>query len=329
MSSNGLNRGVKMNWKIAIVGAGYMADEHARAFASVPGVKIVGVCGRSRDRVEAFAERYGIPAFESVDALYNGTMADAVVVAVNELSARGVCLEAFRYPWLCFLEKPVGVNLPQAEEIFAAATRQERRVYVALNRRSYASTLLALRELSVDDGPRLISVQDQQDMGAARDGGQPDEVVRNYMYANSIHLIDYLNLFGRGDIVSVEPVQAWDAEHPGHVVATVHYSSGDMGIYQCVWDGPGPWSVNVTNRALRVEMRPLERLSVQRRGHRGLTEVPVGAIDTEFKPGLRRQAELVVDALEGRQTSLATLREATRSMALCADIYGLRPRRAD
>lgn len=312
-----------MSWKIAIVGAGYMAEEHARAFASVPGVKIVGVCGRSRGRAEALATRFDAPVFDSVEALYSVTKADAVVVAVNELSSRDVCLEVFRYPWLCFLEKPVGVDLPQAEDILAAALRADVRAYVALNRRSYSSTRLALQELAADEGPRLISVLDQQDMASAREGGQPETVVRNYMYANSIHLIDYLNLFGRGDVVRVETTQPWCAESPGYVVATVHYSSGDVGLYQAVWNGPGPWSVTVTNPVVRTEMRPLERLSVQRRGQRGLAEIPVCSVDAEFKPGLRYQAEQVVAALQGNEPTLATLREATRSMALCANIYGL------
>lgn len=312
-------------WKVAIIGSGYMAQEHARAFASLPNVKIVGVCGRLRSRADAFAATYAVPVYDSVAALHEGTKADAVVVAVNELSSREVCLAAFAHPWLCFLEKPVGVDLPQAEEITAASQRAGTRAYVALNRRSYASTRQALQELAADDGPRLISVLDQQDMASARDGGQPEEVVRNYMYANSIHLIDYLNLFGRGDIVAVEPTQRWDAERPGYVVATVRYASGDVGVYQAVWNGPGPWSVTVTNPQVRLEMRPLEKLGIQRRGERRLSDAPADAIDTEFKPGLRHQAEQFIGLLEGRASTLATLVEATRSMALCADIYGLRP----
>lgn len=311
-------------WKIAIVGSGYMAQEHAKAFASLPNVQIVGVCGRSQARAEALAGTYGVRVYDSVVALYEGTQADAVVVAVNELSAREVCMAAFAHPWLCFLEKPVGVDLPQAEEIKSAAERTGTRTYVALNRRSYASTRQALRELASDDGPRLISVLDQQDMASAREGGQPEEVVRNYMYANSIHLIDYLNLFGRGEIVSVQPTERWNAESPGHVVATVHYASGDVGVYQAVWNGPGPWSVTVTNPQVRLELRPLEKLGIQRRGERRLSDAPADPIDTEFKPGLRHQAEQIVEVLEGRPASLATLGEATRSMALCADIYGLR-----
>lgn len=315
-------------WKIAIVGSGYMAQEHAKAFASGSSIEIVGVCGRTRSRAEALAKAYGAYVYDSIDAMYHDTKADLVVIAVNELSMQDVCHACFRHPWFCLLEKPVGINLPQAEEILSAARRAGTRAYVALNRRSYSSTRQALAELTHDDSPRLISVLDQQDMVAAREGGQPKEVVRNYMYANSIHLIDYLNLFGRGEIVKVEPLLPWTEDKPGFVVAAVHYNSGDMGLYQAVWDGPGPWAVTVTNRQVRLELRPLEKLGVQRRGERRLTEAALDAIDTEFKPGLRYQAEQIVSVLSGAPTTLATLEEATRSMALCADIYGLRSSRA-
>ena len=301
-----------------------MAQEHAKAFASLQGVEIAGVCGRTQTRADALAARYGVRAYGSIAAMQRDTRADAVVVAVNELSMREVCEAVFAYGWLCLLEKPVGIDLAQAEAILAAARRAGTRAFVALNRRSYASTRQALAELAGDDSPRLISVLDQQDMVSARDGGQPEEVVRNYMYANSIHLVDYLNLFGRGDIVAVEPTVPWTPAQPGFVVATVRYASGDIGLYQAVWDGPGPWAVTVTNRQVRVEVRPLEQLGVQRRGERRLSAAAPDPLDTEFKPGLRHLAEQFVSALGGAPATLATLEEATRSMGLCADIYGLR-----
>lgn len=310
--------------KIAIVGAGYMAQEHAKAFASLPDVEISGVCGRTRSRAEALAAMHGARVYDSISAMYRDTQADAVVVAVNETSMQDVCAAVFEHPWLCLLEKPVGVDLSQAEAILAIARRKGARAFVALNRRSYASTRQALAELARDESPRLISVLDQQDMLSAREGGQPDMVVRNYMYANSIHLIDYLNLFGRGEILAVEPTLPWTPEQPGHVGATVRYASGDAGVYQAVWDGPGPWSVTVTNREVRLEMRPLEKLGIQRRGERRLTEQLAEPIDNVFKPGLRHQAEQIVGQLGGAACTLATLDDATRSMALCADIYGLR-----
>lgn len=311
-------------WKIAIVGAGYMAGEHAKAFASLPQVSIVGVCGRSRARAEALAAEYRVPVFDTIAAMYRETQADAVVVAVNELSMLEVSLECFRQPWACLLEKPIGIDLAEAREILAASRAAGARAFVALNRRSYSATRQALDGLTQDSSPRLISVLDQQDLTAVLDSGQPQRVVSNYMFANSIHLVDYFCTFGRGDIASVSPVVSWDPQRPVFVVATMRFSSGDVGVYQAVWNGPGPWSVTVTNQSARFELRPLEKLGIQRRGERQLAEVAVDAIDRDYKPGLRHQAEQLIRLLASSETTLVSVEEAARSMALCADIYGLR-----
>jgi predicted dehydrogenase len=271
------------------------------------------------------AAEYNALVFESIAAMYRVTEADAVVVAVNELSMPDVCVECFRQPWVCLLEKPIGIDLSEAQAILAASREAGAKAFVALNRRSYSATRQALDRLTGDEGPRLISVLDQQDLAGARASGQPERVVSNYMFANSIHLIDYLCTFGRGDIVSVSPIVPWTPKRTEFVIATVRFSSGDLGVYQAVWNGPGPWSVTVTNQNARFELRPLEKLGIQRRGERQLAEVAVEAIDRDYKPGLRHQAEQLIRFLTEAKTSLASVEEAVRSMALCADIYGLRP----
>ena len=205
----GLSWQMSRKWKIAIVGAGYMAEEHARALASLPNSEIVGVCSRTRARAEALASIHGTRVFDSIGAMYRETEADAVVAAVNELSMPEVSAACFSHPWVCLFEKPVGVDLGVAEQILEQGRRAGARAFVALNRRAYSSTRQALQELANDDGPRLISVLDQEDQEAARGSGQPEEVVRNWMYANSIHLIDYFSFMARGDVVSIEHAAPW------------------------------------------------------------------------------------------------------------------------
>lgn len=314
-----------MDVKVAIVGAGYMAREHIRAFGGLPGVHVAGIFSRTEARARELAQEFKIPEVcSSVADLYSRTQADLVIVTVRELAMRAVAQECFSYPWVALLEKPAGYDLQDAESILAAAQATRARAYVALNRRSYGSTREALKLLAASNGGhRLIVVQDQQDMAAAAASGQPDEVVRNYMFANSIHVIDYLCAFSRGEIVSVDPIVPWDPQRPGFVVAHVRFDSGDIGLYEGVWNGPGPWAVAVTDAQLRLEMRPLESLVVQRRGERTRSTIDADPQDTEFKPGLRVQAIRAVEAVRGGQASgLATLAQATASMRLCAAIFG-------
>src|SRR5687767_2976939 len=139
---------LKSDCKVAIIGAGYMAREHIRAFRDIPGVKIAGITSRTRSRSDGLAHEFGIPfVCNSISELYEQTHADLVVVAVPELAANQVSRDCFQYPWVILFEKPVGYHLADAEEIAANARAHDARAYVALNRRSYSSTRAVLADL--------------------------------------------------------------------------------------------------------------------------------------------------------------------------------------
>jgi predicted dehydrogenase len=309
--------------RVAMVGAGSMAREHLRAFADVPGVVLSGIHSRTRARAEALASEFGVAhVCESIEELHNRTNADLAVVSVPELSMNAVSRQCFAFPWKVLLEKPAGYDLADAEVIAAAARATGRAVFVALNRRHYSSTQAAIEDLGSSNDRRYIRVQDQQDQAAALAAGQPATVVQNWMYANSIHVIDYLRLFGRGQIDRVRPVCRWTPNRPGIVISEIAFESGDVGIYEGIWNGPGPWAVSISTPTRRWELRPLERASYQNRGERVLQPVDVHPWDTAFKAGFRRQAELAVAAVGGRDPGrLATLDDALETMRLIRLIF--------
>jgi len=308
--------------RVAFVGAGYMTSEHLKAFNDVPGVELCGIYSRTMDRAEKLAEEFSVRVVcDSMSELYDKTRADLVVVSVPELSVREVCLDAFQYPWRCLIEKPAGYDLEDARRIVASATANKRLAFVALNRRHYSSTRMLLKDVGRQKGQRLIHIYDQEDPIAARAAGQPELVVQNWMYANSIHMIDYLSILGRGKIVSVDRIVPWNAEVPCFVVAKISYDSGDIGIYEAVWNGPGPWAVTVTTQEKRWEMRPLEQASFQPYGSRKLDPGTIHEWDSKFKPGLRAQAAEAVKAATGKPHTLPSLEDAMKSMELVAAIY--------
>ncbi|MEK7247812.1 MAG: Gfo/Idh/MocA family oxidoreductase [Chloroflexota bacterium] len=310
--------------RVAIVGAGGMSRQHIRAFKDVPGVQIVGVHSRTRSRAEGLAAEFGVPAvFDSIAAMHDATQADLVVVSVPELSTNAVCKACFEHPWTALIEKPAGYNIIDAEDIEAAVRAKNRRAYVALNRRQYGSTRAVVADLANQSAPRLIKVQDQEYPAAGLKGGQPQIVVDNWMYANAIHLIDFFTVFGRGKITDVVPVIHWDPKLPRYVAARISFDSGDIGLYDAVWNAPGPWAVSVTTPDKRWEMRPVEKATWQVLGTRVLEPAAEDPWDTAFKPGLRRQAELAVRAAAGQSTELPTLSDALVSMRLAQAIYAV------
>lgn len=309
--------------KVAVVGAGYMAREHIRAFQDVPGVEMVGIHSRTRSRAEALAQEFRLPnVCDSTSELFEKTSADLVVVTVPELSVNEVCCACFKHPWAALIEKPAGYNVADAEEIAESARSAGRSAFVALNRRHYSSTQSVLQDLATNPEPRFICVQDQEDVIAALKAGQPKLVVENWMYANSIHMIDYFSMLGRGKVTEVEPFVRWNPDKPGFVAAKIMFESGDIGLYQSVWNAPGPWAVAVTTQSKRWEMRPMEQAAFQLYGLRKLEPVVPHEWDQQFKPGLRRQAELAVMAAMGEAVlELPTLDDALVSMRLAQAIY--------
>jgi predicted dehydrogenase len=308
--------------KVAVIGAGSMANEHIKAFTGISDVVLLGIYSRTRVRSEALAHKYGIlEVYDSIDALYAGTRADLVIIAVPVLSTGAVCKQAFKYCWQVLIEKPAGYNLQDAEDISAAADKAGCKAYVALNRRHYSSTRAVAIELESVEGSRLVQVFDQENPQAALEGGQPPAVVENWMYANSIHIIDYLCMFCRGEITKIEHVIKWDPKEPRFVLTLVQYSSGDIGVYQAIWNGPGPWAVTVTTQSKRWEMRPLEQAFSQTYKSRETLPIDIHPWDNTFKPGLRRQAEDAIRAIRGEAHNLPSLKDGVNTMRLVRLIY--------
>ena len=307
---------------IAFIGAGYMASEHAKAFSSLPGVKLAGVFSRGKERAQTLAATYHMPhVCSSIDELYEKTRADLLILCVPELAAKDICAIAFKFPWKILAEKPLGHNLAEAKEIQQMAHKADKQIFLAFNRRHYTSTRNLLNEMKDVAGPRLIQVFDQEDQISARKAGQPEAVVQNWMYANSIHMIDFFRTLGRGEITQVEPVVKWNPQNPSFVVSRITYASGDIGIYQAVWNAPGPWAVTVTTPSKRWEMRPVEQLSVQIYGSRKAEPIEGSSRDVDFKPGLLLQAQETVKALQGQPHSLPTLEDSMKTMELVNKLY--------
>lgn len=312
-----------MGVKVCIVGAGSMAREHARAFAMVPGAQVAGITSRTRAKAEAVAKETGIEhVYDSLDEMYRATKADLVVVTVFELAMRDIALACFAHPWTILLEKPAGYTLAQAEEIRDASAKAGRKTYVALNRRFLSSTRAALDDLATNPGTRMVHVFDQESLDQAVSIGHPPAVVDNWMYANSIHVVDYLRVFGRGHVTRVTPVQPWRGPDTRWMLATVEFDSGDLGIYEGIWKGPAPWAVVVNTEAKRWEMRPLEEATFQIAGSRKREAVDVHPWDKELKPGFRRQAEEAVKAARNEASGSVTIDDSLESMRLVSKLFG-------
>lgn len=309
-------------YKIAIIGAGNMSKEHIKAFKSIDDFEIIGIYSRTKTKAEMLSVEFNIKnVCDSIDELYLKTEADLVIISVPELSTKDVCKVAFKFPWVCLIEKPVGYNLSNAIEILNLAEKNNTKAYAALNRRHYSSTRSLQEDLKDNNEIRIVNVFDQENPQVSLEGGTPKLVVDHWMYANSIHIIDYFTLFCRGSLVNVINLEKWIPGKPCFVFSKLEYSSGDIGIYEAIWEGPGPWAVTVSTPSKRWELRPLEELRTQKYKSRKSILQDINIMDTDFKPGIKLQAEETLKALKGEMNNLTTLKDALVTMDLINKIY--------
>lgn len=308
--------------KIAIIGAGYMAKEHIRAFKDIEGVEVSGIYSRTTAKAQELALEFGIHKIaKSVQELYDKTQADLVVITASVLSIAEVSVECFRFPWICLIEKPPGYNLEEAIYVQSQSAQHKARAYVALNRRHFSSTRTVLDQLNEQNFSRVVKVCDQEDMNDPHRIGHPQKIIDNWMYANSIHMVDYFSMFCRGNVTSVNRVVRWNPVDPRYVVAQLTFDSGDIGLYEAIWNAPSPWAVSIITPKARWDMSPLEFATRQDYGSRNKKQIDLDGLDDQYKPGLRVQAELAVRAVRDPSVILPTLDDAIHTMGMIKLIY--------
>ena len=105
--------------RCGVVGTGYLGQHHARIYAALDGCELVGIVESEDARAAEICELYGCERFDTAESLAAACDAVSVVVPTDKHSEVAVPLLLGGCHLL--IEKPLCVNLLEAEEILAAA----------------------------------------------------------------------------------------------------------------------------------------------------------------------------------------------------------------
>ncbi|MBQ1019248.1 Gfo/Idh/MocA family oxidoreductase [Micromonospora sp. D93] len=143
------------NCRVGLVGAGGVAQRHARVLAGFDDVELVGVTDVAPEAASALAAQHGGRAYVDVTELL-ATDLDAVYVCVPPF-AHGSAEEAVIEAGVpMFVEKPVAVDLSTAERIADLVAQRGLRTAVGHHWR-YLSVLDQARDLLADRPVRMVS----------------------------------------------------------------------------------------------------------------------------------------------------------------------------
>ncbi|MEV6931972.1 Gfo/Idh/MocA family oxidoreductase [Dactylosporangium sp. NPDC051485] len=106
--------------RFGVLGTGHWAAvTQAAGLSTHPSATLAGVWGRSPEKAADMADRYGVPAYADVDALFNDV--DAVAIALPPDVQAPLAVRAAQAGKHLLLDKPLALDPAAADEVVAAA----------------------------------------------------------------------------------------------------------------------------------------------------------------------------------------------------------------
>jgi predicted dehydrogenase len=105
--------------RVGVVGVGHLGREHARIYASLPEVELVGVSDRDASRASTVAGHVGARAFTAHSELL--AEVDAVSIAVPTVDHYALAKEALLAGTHVLVEKPITKTVEEADELVRLA----------------------------------------------------------------------------------------------------------------------------------------------------------------------------------------------------------------
>ena len=110
--------------RFAIVGCGYVADYYAATRVNHDNIELIGVFDRTGERMQAFADYYSVPRYESLEQLLEDPRVDIVANLTNPSSHYEVSKAALSAGKHVYSEKPLALDLNHANELVELAEQR-------------------------------------------------------------------------------------------------------------------------------------------------------------------------------------------------------------
>jgi predicted dehydrogenase len=293
---------------VLLVGAGPMAVAYAKALRA-QAVPFEAV-GRGQRSAAAFAEAVGSRPIEGGLEVYlakntiEGARPVIVALPIPQLATAAKQLVAGGARYI-LVEKPAGLNLDEIASVEAVAAKSGARIFVAYNRRFYASVDAARRIIAEDGGVSSFHLDFSEIADRIATPDKDPAVLANWLLANSSHMFDLVfHLAGEPKEMNgaVKGILRW---HPAGAVFTGHGRtvSGALFTWHADWTSAGRWGLDLRTTRRRVLLQPVETLLVQDKNSFSLQPVEIDdQMDRAFKPGIYRQVQAFLS--ETKATSL-------------------------
>ena len=285
-----------INKRVWVIGAGPMTIDYIKVLDAM---KVsFQVIGRGIDSAKDCEEKTNVKVVKGgleshVRDCKNFSSAAIVAVGIEQLAnVTNILLK--KGVKRILVEKPGGLSADEIRSVAEHTKKKNAEVYVAYNRRFYASTLKAQEIIREDGGIRSFHFEFTEWSHEIIKIKKASGVKENWLLANSSHVID-LAFFLGGKPKEISCFVGGDLDwHPSGSIFTGAGISenGSLFSYQADWKAPGRWMIELLTSKHRLIFKPLEELKMQNIGAVHIEDVEIDSrLDKEFKPGLYKQVE--------------------------------------
>jgi|ERR1700752_4257810 len=311
-----------MKLKVGIIGAGYIGGVHAGILARDERVQLAAVYDVDRERAEKLARANDAQVAASSTEVIE--RCDAVYVTAPNTQHVSLTLGALDAGKHVFCEKPLAINISDAESVFAKANGSKSLFQVGHNRR-FAPVYAALKKL-ITEKHVAHSAHVKMNRGELINPvwtGDPS-VTGGFLYETPIHMFDMMRfLFGE-----VESLHAIGSQHEYREIddfsVLLKFASGFHATLATAADASWlfPFErVEVFCHHATFVTREMESLvcSTNLAGH--FTEQSMQQLAREEKWGYAQEDRAFIDAIVNGTPPLVTAFDGLMSVVLVNAVY--------
>ena len=309
---------------LLLVGTGYMGKSYAAVLKNL-NVSFEAVC-MSKESANSFSKDFKCICFsggiDSIDfEVHNYNMA---IVAIGVEKLQSACEKlinnGIRY---ILVEKPAGLNNLEISFLNELASKTQSQIFVAYNRRFYASVIKAKEIIKSDGGILSGNFEFTEWSEKIAPLKKAEGVKENWFLANSTHVVDLAFFFmGKPTEMNTLSIGKLEWHSPAIFSGSGKTSENILFNYSANWMSAGRWRVEILTSKRKLILAPMEELQEQLINSIEVKKVENVdySFDIEFKPGIYLQTKAFI---KKELNNLKSIEEQTTDLDIYNKILGV------
>ena len=295
---------------ILLIGTGPMAIEYSKVLLAMN--KKFIVVGRGSKSASLFEQKTGIiPELGGLDLylkekkLNKNTLA---IIATGTETLMSIIHQLLKSDIdKILVEKPAAISIEELLENEESIKPYENSIFVAYNRRFYASVIEAQKLITEDGGLESMHFEFTEWAHKIEPLKKAEGVKKNWFFANSSHVVDLAFFIGGKPKIlkAFSKPGRLDWHDKTNFVGAGETDKGVLFSYISNWESAGRWGIELLTQNRRIYLKPMENIYVQKKGSINITEHKIDlSLDENFKAGLYLQVQDFISGLNNRLPSI-------------------------